>query len=122
MTKVGIAGAGLMATQLATLFLRRLGVPVVLRDLEQEIVDRALETIRDDLSAAAARGRLDPQHAVSLAALAKGTTSYEGFEDCDFAIEAIFEELDVKRQVFQRARGRRARPTACSPRTLRRSP
>jgi 3-hydroxyacyl-CoA dehydrogenase/enoyl-CoA hydratase/carnithine racemase len=100
-TKVGIAGAGLMATQLATLFLRRLGVPVVLRDLEQEIVDRALETIRDDLSAAASRGRLDPQDAVSLASLAKGTTSYEGFEDCDFAIEAIFEELDVKRRVFR---------------------
>jgi 3-hydroxyacyl-CoA dehydrogenase/enoyl-CoA hydratase/carnithine racemase len=100
-TKVGIAGAGLMATQLATLFLRRLGVPVVLRDLEQEIVDRALETIRDDLSAGAARGRLDPQDAVSLAALAKGTTSYEGFEDCDFAIEAIFEELDVKRHAFR---------------------
>ena len=100
-TKIGIAGAGLMATQFATLFLRRLGVPVVLRDLEQEIVERALETIRDDLSGAAARGRLDPQDAVSLAALAKGTTSYEGFEDCDFAIEAIFEELDVKRQVFR---------------------
>ena len=94
-----------MATQLATLFLRRLGVPVVLRDLDQEIVVRALETIRDDLSAAAARGRLDPQDAVSLAALAKGTTSYEGFEDCDFAIEAIFEELDVKRQVFQELEG-----------------
>ena len=100
-TKVGIAGAGLMATQLATLFLRRLHVPVVLRDLEQEIVDRAVETIRDDLSEAAARGRLDPQDAVSLAALAKGTISYEGFEDCDFAIEAIFEELDVKRQAFR---------------------
>jgi 3-hydroxyacyl-CoA dehydrogenase len=98
--KVGIAGAGLMATQLATLFIRRLGVPVVVRDLEQEIVDRALETIRDDLSAAASRGRLDPQDAVSLAALAKGTTSYEGFDDCDFAIEAIYEELDVKRSVF----------------------
>jgi 3-hydroxyacyl-CoA dehydrogenase/enoyl-CoA hydratase/carnithine racemase len=98
--KVGIVGAGLMATQLATLFLRRLGVPVVLRDLDQEIVDRALETIRDDLAGAAARGRLDPQKAVSLAALAKGTTSYEGFEDCDFVIEAIFEELGTKQQVF----------------------
>ena len=98
--KVGIVGAGLMATQLATLFLRRLGVPVVLRDLDQEIVDRALETIRDELAGAAARGRLDPQKAVSLAALAKGTTSYEGFEDCDFVLEAIFEDLAVKQQVF----------------------
>src|SRR6266508_2577321 len=98
--KVGIAGAGLMATQLATLVLRRLGVPVVLRDLEPEIVDRALETIRDDLAGAAARGRLDPDEAVSLAALAEGSTSYEGFEDCDLVLEAIFEELGAKREVF----------------------
>jgi 3-hydroxyacyl-CoA dehydrogenase/enoyl-CoA hydratase/carnithine racemase len=98
--KVGIAGAGLMATQLATLFLRRLGVPVVLHDLEQEIVDRALESIRDDLASAARRGRLDEEAAVSLAALTKGTTSYDGFGECDLVIEAIFEELDVKRQVF----------------------
>ena len=98
--KVGIAGAGLMSTQLASLVLRRLGLPAVLRDLEQEIVDRALETIRDNLAGAAARGRLEPDDAVSLAALARGTTSYEGFEDCDLVIEAIFEELAVKRQVF----------------------
>jgi 3-hydroxyacyl-CoA dehydrogenase/enoyl-CoA hydratase/carnithine racemase len=98
--KVGIAGAGLMASQLATLVLRRAGVPVVLRDLEQEIVDRALETIRDDLAGAAARGRLDEEKAVSLAALATGTTSYEGFDDCDLVIEAIVEELEVKQQVF----------------------
>jgi len=89
-----------MASQLATLFLRRTQVPVVLRDLEQEIVDRALESIRDDLAGAAARGRLDHEQAVSLAALASGTTSYEGFEDCDLVIEAVFEELGVKQKVF----------------------
>ena len=59
--KVGIVGAGLMATQLAGLFLRRLGVPVVLRDLDQEIVDRALETIRDDLAGAASRAASIPR-------------------------------------------------------------
>src|SRR4029450_1690505 len=80
--------------------LRRLRVPVVLRDLDQEIVDRALETIRDELADAAARGRLEREHAVSLAAQATGTTSYDGFEQCDLVIEAVFEELDVKRQVF----------------------
>jgi 3-hydroxyacyl-CoA dehydrogenase/enoyl-CoA hydratase/carnithine racemase len=98
--KVGIAGAGLMASQLATLVLRRARVPVVLRDLDQEIVDRALESIRDDLAGAAARGRLDHEQAVSLAAQASGTTSHDGFEDCDLVIEAVFEELGVKRQVF----------------------
>jgi 3-hydroxyacyl-CoA dehydrogenase/enoyl-CoA hydratase/carnithine racemase len=99
-TKIGIAGAGLMASQLATLFLRRLRVPVVLRDLDQEIVDRALETIRDALADAAARGRLEHEQAVSLAAQATGTTTNDGFEQCDLVIEAVFEELDVKRQVF----------------------
>jgi 3-hydroxyacyl-CoA dehydrogenase/enoyl-CoA hydratase/carnithine racemase len=98
--KIGIAGAGLMASQLATLFLRRLRIPVVLRDLDQSIVDRALESIRDELAGAAARGRLDHEQAVSLAAQATGTTSYDGFDQCDLVIEAVFEELDVKRQVF----------------------
>ena len=98
--KVGIAGAGLMAAQLATLFLRRLRTPIVLRDLDQAIVNRALETIRDELAGAAARGRLDHEQALSLAAQASGTTTYDGFEQCDFVIEAVFEELDVKRQVF----------------------
>ena len=99
-SKVGIAGAGLMAVQLATLFLRRLRAPVVLRDLDQAIVDRALESIRDELAGAAARGRLDHEQALSLAAQASGTTSYDGFEQCDLVLEAVFEELDVKRQVF----------------------
>ena len=98
--KIGIAGAGLMAAQLATLFLRRLRVPIVLRDLDQAIIDRALDTIRDELAGAAARGRLDHEHAVSLAAQATGSTSFDGFEQCDLVIEAVFEELDVKRQVF----------------------
>ena len=103
--KIGIAGAGLMAAQLATLFLRRLRMPVVLRDLDEAIVERALETIRDELAGAAARGRLDHEQALSLAAQATGTTSYDGFEQCDFVIEAVFEELDVKRQVFGELEG-----------------
>src|SRR4029453_2869656 len=81
-------------------FLRRLRVPVVLRDLDQEIVDRALETIRDELPGAAARGRLEHEQAVSLAAQATGTTTNDGFEQCDLVIEAPSEGLDVKRQVF----------------------
>lgn len=98
--KVGIAGAGLMAVQLATLFLRRMRTPVILRDLDETIVDRALESIRDELAGAAARGRLDHEHALSLAAQATGTTSWDGFEPCDLVIEAVFEELNVKRTVF----------------------
>src|SRR5262249_39407326 len=64
--KIGIVGAGLMATQLATLFVRRLEVPVALRDIDQEIVDRALESIREELAGAVARGRLNEDKALFL--------------------------------------------------------
>ena len=98
--KIGIAGAGLMATQLATLFLRRLNVPVVMRDLDDEVVARGIEAVRDELASAASRGRIDHEAALTLASMLSGSTAWDGFSDCDFVIEAVFEELDVKRQVF----------------------
>jgi 3-hydroxyacyl-CoA dehydrogenase/enoyl-CoA hydratase/carnithine racemase len=87
--KVGIVGAGLMATQLATLFLRRLEVPVVLRDLEQSRVDDALATIREEV------GATKP----FLTTIVSGGTGWEQLEGCDLVLEAVFEELDVKREV-----------------------
>ena len=98
--KVGIAGAGLMASQLATLILRRLQVPVILRDLDEQTVSRAIESIRDDLASAASRGRIDQEAAVALASLLSGSTEWRGFADCDLVIEAVFEEVSVKREVF----------------------
>ncbi len=102
--KVGIVGAGLMASQLATLFLRRLEVPVVLRDLDQAIVDRALEAIQTELGGLAARGRMTEDKARFLASIATGSTSYDGFADCDLVLEAVVEEMDVKQQVFAELR------------------
>jgi 3-hydroxyacyl-CoA dehydrogenase/enoyl-CoA hydratase/carnithine racemase len=92
--KVGIVGAGLMATQLATLFLRRLEVPVVLRDIERARVDEALATIRDEV------GAKKP----FLETIVHGGTGWEQFEGCDLVLEAVFEELEVKREVFAEAR------------------
>jgi 3-hydroxyacyl-CoA dehydrogenase len=88
--KVGIVGAGLMATQLAALFLRRLEVPVVLHDIEQSRVDDALATIREEV------GAKKP----FLATIVDGGTGWEQFEGCDLVLEAVFEQLDVKRRVF----------------------
>ena len=98
--KVGIVGAGLMATQLATLFLRRLEVPIALRDVKQEILDEALESIRGELARQAAKGRYDEGKARFLGSLVSGSTSYEEFAGCDLVLEAVFEELEVKKQVF----------------------
>jgi 3-hydroxyacyl-CoA dehydrogenase/enoyl-CoA hydratase/carnithine racemase len=98
--KVGIVGAGLMASQIATLFLRRLEVPIVLRDLDQEIVDRALASVRDDLAEQVAKGRYDEGKARFLGSLVSGSTSYDDFAGCDLVLEAVFERMDVKKEVF----------------------
>jgi 3-hydroxyacyl-CoA dehydrogenase/enoyl-CoA hydratase/carnithine racemase len=98
--KVGIVGAGLMATQLATLFLRQLEVPIAIRDLEQEIVDRAIAGINAELESQVQKGRYDEGKARFLASLVSGGTGYEHFADCDFVLEAVFEDMGVKQQVF----------------------
>jgi 3-hydroxyacyl-CoA dehydrogenase/enoyl-CoA hydratase/carnithine racemase len=92
--KVGIVGAGLMATQIATLFVKRLEVPVVMRDLEQSRVDDALKTIREDVA----------ERKPFLATLVDGGTGWEQFAGCDIVLEAVFEELEVKREVFAAVR------------------
>ncbi|MDQ3823179.1 MAG: 3-hydroxyacyl-CoA dehydrogenase NAD-binding domain-containing protein [Actinomycetota bacterium] len=98
--RVGIVGAGLMATQLATLFLRRLEVPIVLRDVEQEIVDEALASIRAELDRQVSKGRYDEGKARFLGSIVSGSTDYGGFAGCDLVLEAVFEDLDVKKQVL----------------------
>ena len=97
---VGIVGAGLMARQIATLFLRRLEVPIVIRDVKQAIVDEALADIRAEVAGQVARGRYDEGKGRFLSSLVSGSTDYEGFADCDLVLEAVFEELEVKKQVF----------------------
>jgi 3-hydroxyacyl-CoA dehydrogenase/enoyl-CoA hydratase/carnithine racemase len=98
--KIGIVGAGLMATQLATLFLRRFEVPVVLRDVDEDVVQRSLESIRGELSEQVAKGRYDEGKARFLGSLVTGSTGYGAFADCDLVLEAVFEEMGVKKQVF----------------------
>jgi 3-hydroxyacyl-CoA dehydrogenase len=98
--KVGVVGAGLMASQLAVLFLRRLRVPVVVSDLDQARVDRALSRIGSEIDTLAAKGRVSADEANRLRALVSGTTDLAAYADCDLVIEAVFEDLEVKRQVF----------------------
>ena len=86
--KVGIVGAGLMATQLAQLYLKRLEVPIVIRDIDAARVTDALDTLRDTAA--------KPEHA----SLVSGTTDWDGFDDCDLVLEAVFEELAVKQEVL----------------------
>ena len=98
--RVGIVGAGLMARQLALLFLRRLEVPVVLRDLTKEQVDDGIAWIRDELAELVRRGRLGEGKARFLGSLVGGSTDWDVFAACDLVLEAVFEELAVKKEVL----------------------
>jgi 3-hydroxyacyl-CoA dehydrogenase/enoyl-CoA hydratase/carnithine racemase len=99
-TKVGIIGAGLMASQFALLFVRKLQVPVLITDLDQARVDKGVAYIHDEIGKLEAKGRLDGDTANKLRALVTGTTDKSLYADCDFVIEAVFEEVGVKQQVF----------------------
>jgi 3-hydroxyacyl-CoA dehydrogenase/enoyl-CoA hydratase/carnithine racemase len=98
--KVGLVGAGLMARQLALLALRRLEVPVVLRDLTQEQVDDAVSWIAGELDELVRKGRLGEAKARFLASLVGGGTGWDVFGGCDLVLEAVFEEMAVKKEVF----------------------
>ncbi|WP_029145525.1 3-hydroxyacyl-CoA dehydrogenase NAD-binding domain-containing protein [Microbacterium luticocti] len=99
-TKVGVIGAGLMASQFALLFLRKLQVPVLITDLDQARVDKGIAYIHDEIGKLESKGRLDADGANRLRALVRGTTDKSEYADCDFVIEAVFEEVGVKQQVF----------------------
>jgi len=98
--KVGIVGAGLMASQLALLFARQLTVPVVMTDLDQERVDKGVGYAHAELDKLHAKGRLSADKCNRVKALITGTTDKSLFSDADFVIEAVFEQLDVKKVVF----------------------
>ncbi|MFE9691178.1 3-hydroxyacyl-CoA dehydrogenase NAD-binding domain-containing protein [Micromonospora sp. NPDC005806] len=110
-TKVGIVGAGLMASQLALLFARRLQVPVVLTDLDQARVDKGVGYVYTQIEKSVSKGRMDKGTAAKLYGLVSGAPKAEAFAasmpgqltsfaDCDFVIEAVFEDLNVKKQVW----------------------
>ncbi|MGW6776187.1 3-hydroxyacyl-CoA dehydrogenase NAD-binding domain-containing protein [Streptomyces sp. NPDC055037] len=100
-TKVGVVGAGLMASQLALLFLRRLEVPVVLTDIDQERVDKGVGYVHGEIDKLLLKSRINQDKANRLKGLVSGVLDKaEGFSDADFIIEAVFEEMGVKQKVF----------------------
>ena len=99
-TKVGIVGAGLMASQLALLFARRLEVPVVMTDLDQSRVDKGLAYVRGEIDKLVSKRRLDTGKAAKLRSLVSGSVDKGVFADAEFVVEAVFEDLGVKKQVW----------------------
>ena len=100
-TKVGVVGAGLMASQLALLMLRNLKVPVVITDLDQERVDKGLTWIKNEIQKLVDKKRLNPEAATRLLGNISGSVDQKVFANADFVLEAIFEELSLKQKLFK---------------------
>jgi 3-hydroxyacyl-CoA dehydrogenase/enoyl-CoA hydratase/carnithine racemase len=98
--KVGVIGAGLMARQFALLFVRKLKVPVVLTDINQDRLNEALTYIHAEIQSMHDKERISSDENKRLQALVSGTTNPAAFADADWVIEAVFEELSVKQDVF----------------------
>jgi len=75
-------------------------VPVVMTDVDQTRLDKGLALVRRDIAGLASKKRISPDEANRLTALVTGSLDYAAFSDAEFVVEAVFEELGVKKQVF----------------------
>ena len=100
--RVGVVGAGLMASQLALLLLRNLKCPVVMTDIDQERADKGVAWVKNELSKLVEKKRMSAESAGRLALLISGSSDQSVFAGCDFVIEAIFEELSLKQELFKK--------------------
>ena len=101
-TKVGVVGAGLMASQLALLLLRNLKCPVVMTDIDQERADKGVAWVKNELAKLVEKKRMSEESARRLSLLISGSADQNSFAGCDFVIEAIFEELSLKQELFKK--------------------
>ena len=101
-SKVGVVGAGLMASQLALLLLRNLKCPIVMTDIDQERADKGVAWVKNELAKLVEKKRMSEESARRLSLLVSGSADQNSFAGCDFIIEAIFEELSLKQELFKK--------------------
>ncbi len=97
--KAGVMGAGAMGAGIAQVITFS-GLPVVIKDINQELVDKGIERVRAIYQSRVDRGRMDAGQMEEKMALLTGTTSYDDFRDVDIVIEAVPEKMDLKKRIF----------------------
>ncbi len=99
--KVGVIGAGTMGGGISMNFLTA-GLPVTIVEMGQEALDRGTGVIRKNYEASAAKGKLTGDQVDKAMGLLSPTLDFEALAECDLIIEAVYENMDVKKQVFGR--------------------
>ena len=98
-SSVGVIGAGTMGGGITMNFLSA-GIPVTLVEREQAALDRGVATIRKNYEASAAKGRLSQDQVEKAMALLTPTLEMDALSDCDLIIEAVFELMRIKKEIF----------------------
>ncbi len=98
--KVAVIGAGTMGGGISMNFLN-VGIPVTILETKQDALDRGIATIRKNYDAQVKKGKLKPEKFDERMALLSSTLSYESVKDADLVIEAVFEDMRVKEEVFK---------------------
>ena len=99
--KVGVLGAGTMGGGIAMTYVEA-GLPVTMLEMSEEALDRGLATMEANWSRGIKSGRITEEGVAERMARITRTTSYDDLADCDLIIEAVFETMDVKRDVFRK--------------------
>ncbi len=99
--KVGVIGAGTMGGGISMNF-ANVGIPVTIVEAKQEALDRGLSVIRKNYETTAKRGRITMEDVEKRMSLLTGTLDFNALADCDLIIEAVFENMDIKKDVFGR--------------------
>ena len=97
--KVGMIGAGTMGGGIAMNFVQA-GIPVVLLEMSQEAADRGTGVMRKNWEASAAKGRFKPEQVEAFGKATTTTLDYADLSDCDLIVEAVFETMEIKKEVF----------------------
>jgi 3-hydroxyacyl-CoA dehydrogenase len=97
--KVGVIGAGTMGGGISMNFLAK-GIPVTIVEMAQENLDRGVGVIRKNYEASAAKGRYSSEQVEGMMGLLTPSLSLDDLADCDLVIEAVYESMDVKKDVF----------------------
>lgn len=98
--RIGVVGAGTMGNGIAQAG-AQIGCDVVLRDIEDAFVERGIKNIDRFLSKSVEKGKLQSDEKDAILGRIKGTTDMADLKDADFVIEAVIEDLDLKRDVFK---------------------
>lgn len=106
--KVAIIGGGTMGGGIAMCF-ANVGIPVIMIEINDEALERGLGIIRKNYGITVKKGKMSEQHMQSRLELISGSTDYGDLADVDLVIEAVFENLDLKKEIFAKL------DTACKP-------